>query len=55
MRAGIALGSNVGDPLGNLKAARAEIERIAGAEPPLLASKIYERSRSIVSPAPRAF
>lgn len=42
MKAGIALGSNVGNPLVNLKAARAEIEQIAGAEPPLLASVIYE-------------
>ena len=42
MRVGIALGSNVGDPLANLKAARAEIAHIAGAEPPLLASRIYE-------------
>ena len=42
MRAGIALGSNVGDPLANLKAARGEIEQIAGAEPALLVSRIYE-------------
>ena len=42
MRAGIALGSNVGDPLANLKAARAEIEQIAGVEPPLRASTIYK-------------
>ena len=42
MRAGIALGSNVGDPLANLRSARTEIEQIGGAEPPLLASPIYE-------------
>ncbi|CAA9218787.1 MAG: 2-amino-4-hydroxy-6-hydroxymethyldihydropteridinepyrophosphokinase [uncultured Chthoniobacterales bacterium] len=42
MRAGLALGSNVGDPLANLKAARAQIEQLPGVTPPLLASKIYE-------------
>ena len=42
MRAGIALGSNVADPLATLKSARAEIERISGIVPPLLASSIYE-------------
>ncbi|HSH39832.1 MAG TPA: 2-amino-4-hydroxy-6-hydroxymethyldihydropteridine diphosphokinase [Chthoniobacterales bacterium] len=42
MRAGIALGSNVGDPLANLKTARAQIERVAGVTAPLLASRIYE-------------
>lgn len=42
MRAGVALGSNLGDRLGNLKKARAEILRIAGATPPVLASNVYE-------------
>jgi 2-amino-4-hydroxy-6-hydroxymethyldihydropteridine diphosphokinase len=55
MRAGIALGSNVGDPLANLKAARAEIERIAGAEPPLLASKIYETEPVDCEPGAASF
>ena len=55
MRAGIALGSNVGDPLANLKAARAEIERIAGAEPPLLASKIYETEPIDCEPGAASF
>ena len=42
MRAGIALGSNVGDRLANLRAARQRIEVITAIEPPLLASAIYE-------------
>ena len=55
MRAGIALGSNVGDPLANLKAARAEIERINGAAPSLLASKIYETEPVDCEPGAAAF
>ena len=55
MRAGIALGSNVGDPLANLKAARAEIERIAGAAAPQLVSKIYETEPVDCEPGARSF
>ena len=55
MRAGIALGSNVGEPLANLKAARAEIERIGGAEPPLLGSKIYETEPVDCEPGAASF
>ena len=55
MRAGIALGSNVGDPLANLKAARAEIDRILGAEPPLLASRIYETEPVDCEPGAASF
>ena len=42
MRAGIALGSNLGDRLRNLKTARQRVEHLAGVEPPLLASSVYE-------------
>ncbi len=55
MRAGIALGSNVGDPLANLKAARAAIEQIAGAGRPLLASAIYETEPVDCEPAAAKF
>jgi len=41
-RAGVALGSNLGDVLANLKAARRAIEQIAGVSDPILASPIYE-------------
>ena len=42
MRAAIAFGSNVGDRLSNLRAARERLERAASAEPPILASAVYE-------------
>ncbi len=42
MRAGIALGSNIGDRLGNLKNARAQIGEMPMIRPPILASSIYE-------------
>ena len=42
MRAGIALGANVGDRLASLRAARACIEALEQTQPPLLASGIYE-------------
>jgi 2-amino-4-hydroxy-6-hydroxymethyldihydropteridine diphosphokinase len=42
MRTGVALGSNLGDRLGNLKAARDAISRITGIDPPIIASPIYE-------------
>jgi 2-amino-4-hydroxy-6-hydroxymethyldihydropteridine diphosphokinase len=42
MRAGIALGSNLGPRLLTLRKARAEIERLPKVEPPILASSIYE-------------
>ncbi len=42
MRAGIALGSNLGDRLANLQAARTRIDALPMIEPPLLASAIYE-------------
>src|ERR1700748_832922 len=42
MRAGVALGSNLGDSLANLRAARAAIGGLPGVLSPLIASAIYE-------------
>ena len=42
MRTAVALGSNLGDPLGNLRAARKAIVDLAGVQPPVLSSAIYE-------------
>jgi 2-amino-4-hydroxy-6-hydroxymethyldihydropteridine diphosphokinase len=42
MRAGVALGSNLGDRLGNLNAARKAISSIPGVREPITASPIYE-------------
>jgi 2-amino-4-hydroxy-6-hydroxymethyldihydropteridine diphosphokinase len=42
MRAGIALGSNLGDRLANLRNARKEIASLGGTLPPLLSSAVYE-------------
>ena len=42
MRAGVALGSNLGERLANLRNARKEIAAMKGALPPLRCSAIYE-------------
>src|SRR5436190_21141888 len=42
MRTAVALGSNLGDRLGNLRAARKAIVEIAGVQLPVLSSAIYE-------------
>jgi|ERR1043166_1094375 2-amino-4-hydroxy-6-hydroxymethyldihydropteridine diphosphokinase len=42
MRAGVALGSNLGERLANLRNARNEIAALSGVLPPLRASAIYE-------------
>jgi 2-amino-4-hydroxy-6-hydroxymethyldihydropteridine diphosphokinase len=42
MRAGIALGSNLGDRLGNLSMARRQISALPQVQPPVLASAAYE-------------
>jgi 2-amino-4-hydroxy-6-hydroxymethyldihydropteridine diphosphokinase len=42
MRAGVALGSNLGERLANLRNARKEIATLGGALPPLRSSAIYE-------------
>ena len=42
MRVAVALGSNLGDRLANLRLARGKIEQIPGVKAPFLASAIYE-------------
>jgi 2-amino-4-hydroxy-6-hydroxymethyldihydropteridine diphosphokinase len=42
MRTGVALGSNIGDRLSNLRAAREAIVGLKGIGPPILSSVIYE-------------
>jgi len=42
MRTAVALGSNLGDRLENLRAARKAIADLANAKPPILSSAIYE-------------
>lgn len=42
MRAGVALGSNLGDRLANLRNARKDIAALSGVHPPMRASAIYE-------------
>jgi len=42
MRTGVALGSNLGDRLSNLHAARKAIVDLARVQPPILSSAIYE-------------
>jgi len=42
MRTGVALGSNLGDRMENLRAARKEIVDLTGVTPPILSSAIYE-------------
>src|SRR5437773_4203795 len=42
MRTAVALGSNLGDRLGNLRAARKAILGLSNVKPPILSSAIYE-------------
>ena len=42
MRTGIALGSNLGDRLGNLTAGREAVLRVPGVAAPVLQSRVYE-------------
>jgi 2-amino-4-hydroxy-6-hydroxymethyldihydropteridine diphosphokinase len=42
MRTAVALGSNLGDRLENLRAARGQIVELAEVEPPVVSSAIYE-------------
>jgi len=55
MRAGIALGSNLGDRLGHLRAARDEICRLPEVSGPVLASSIYETAPVDSPPNAEAF
>jgi 2-amino-4-hydroxy-6-hydroxymethyldihydropteridine diphosphokinase len=42
MRTAVALGSNLGDRLENLRAARQQVTKLAKVQPPVLSSGIYE-------------
>jgi 2-amino-4-hydroxy-6-hydroxymethyldihydropteridine diphosphokinase len=55
MRAGIALGSNLGDRLRTLRRARAEIERLPNIKRPILASSIYETAPVDCEPGASSF
>jgi 2-amino-4-hydroxy-6-hydroxymethyldihydropteridine diphosphokinase len=55
MRAGIALGSNLGDRLRTLRKARAEIERLPNIKPPILSSSIYETAPVGCEPGASSF
>jgi 2-amino-4-hydroxy-6-hydroxymethyldihydropteridine diphosphokinase len=55
MRAGIALGSNLGDRLENLRKARAEIERLAATAEQIVASSIYETAPVDCEPGAPSF
>ena len=55
MRTGVALGSNLGNRLDNLRAARKAIVDLAGVEPPVLFSPIYETDPVDCEPHAGAF
>jgi 2-amino-4-hydroxy-6-hydroxymethyldihydropteridine diphosphokinase len=55
MRAGIALGSNLGDRLANLQAARDRIRDLPGVRAPVLTSAIYETEAVDCEPAAGKF
>lgn len=54
-RCGIALGSNLGDRLANLRAARSAILRTPGVHPPFLSSRIYETEPVDTAPGSDSF
>ena len=55
MRTAIALGSNLGDRLDNLRAARKEIVELVGVQSPILSSAIYETDPIGCEPGARKF
>jgi 2-amino-4-hydroxy-6-hydroxymethyldihydropteridine diphosphokinase len=55
MRTAVALGSNLGDRLENLRAAREQIVDLAGIEPPVLSSAIYETDPVDCEPGAQKF
>lgn len=55
MRAGVALGSNLGNRLDNLRAARRAIVGLAGAGPPVLSSPIYQTDPVDCEPGAQTF
>jgi 2-amino-4-hydroxy-6-hydroxymethyldihydropteridine diphosphokinase len=55
MRTGVALGSNVGDRLANLRAARRAVVALVGAAQPFLISPIYETEPVDCEPGAQKF
>ena len=55
MRAAVALGSNLGDRLHNLRTARKQIVELAGVQPPNLSSAIYETDPIDCEPGAQKF
>ena len=55
MRAGIAFGSNIGNRLANLKAAREHVSQLPGVKPPILASSVYETEPVGCAPGTASF
>jgi 2-amino-4-hydroxy-6-hydroxymethyldihydropteridine diphosphokinase len=55
MRTAVALGSNIGDRLENLRAARQAIIDLATVKPPILSSAIYETEPVACEPGARKF
>jgi 2-amino-4-hydroxy-6-hydroxymethyldihydropteridine diphosphokinase len=55
MRTAVALGSNLGDRLENLRAARREILKLGGLQPPILSSAIYETDPVDCEPGAQKF
>jgi 2-amino-4-hydroxy-6-hydroxymethyldihydropteridine diphosphokinase len=55
MRTAVALGSNIGDRLGNLRAARKAILGLSNVKPPILSSPIYETDPVDCEPGAKKF
>src|SRR5207248_10234539 len=55
MRTAVALGSNLGDRLGNLRAARKAIVDLAGVQLPVLSSTAYETDATDCEPGAGQF
>jgi 2-amino-4-hydroxy-6-hydroxymethyldihydropteridine diphosphokinase len=55
MRTAVALGSNLGDRLGNLRTARKAILALPGLKPPVLSSAIYETEPLGCEPGAKKF
>ena len=55
MRTAVALGSNLGDRFGNLRAARKAILRLSNVKPPVLSSAIYETEPVGCEPGAKKF
>src|SRR5215472_5372455 len=55
MRTAVALGSNIGDRLENLRAARRAIFDLANVKPPIISSSVYETEPVGCEPGARKF